>query len=66
MNIIEGVKEIYDLHVWDLNMGKISFSCHICYDNSQKNLKKAKKIIERKYNIAHITIQVEKIIIVIN
>ena len=66
MNTIEGVKEIYDLHVWDLSMGKISFSWDICYDNSQKNLKKAKKIIERKYNIAHITIQVEKIIIVIN
>ena len=66
MNTIEGVKEIYDLHVWDLSMGKISFSWDIFNDNSQKNLKKAKKMIERKYNIAHITIQVEKIIIVIN
>ena len=38
----------------------MSLSCHICCDNSQKTLKKAKKMIERKYNIDHITIQVEE------
>ena len=60
LNAIEGVKEIHDLHVWSLSMGKMSLSCHICCDNSQKTLKKAKKMIERKYNIDHITIQVEE------
>jgi zinc transporter 2 len=60
LNAIEGVKEIHDLHVWSLSMGKMSLSCHICCDNSQKTLKKAKKMIERKYNIEHITIQVEE------
>jgi len=59
LNAIEGVKEIHDLHVWSLSMGKMSLSCHICCDNPQKTLKKAKKMIERKYNIDHITIQVE-------
>ena len=56
---IPGVKEIHDLHVWSLSIGKISLSCHICSDNPQKTLKKAKKIITKKYNIDHNTIQVE-------
>ena len=38
----------------------MSLGCHICYDNSQKTLKKAKKIIERKYNIEHINFQEEE------
>ena len=56
---IKGVKEIHDLHVWSLSMGKISLSCHICCDDPQKTLKKAKKMIAKKYKIEHITIQVE-------
>ncbi len=59
LNEISGVKEIHDLHVWSLSMGKMSLSCHICCDNPQKTLKKAKKMIQKKYKIDHITIQVE-------
>jgi len=59
LNEITGVKEIHDLHVWSLSMGKMSLSCHICCDNPQKTLKKAKKMIQKKYKIDHITIQVE-------
>ena len=57
---IKGVKEIHDLHVWSLSIGKISLSCHICCTDPQKTLKKAKKMIQRKYKIEHITIQVEE------
>lgn len=57
---IKGVKEIHDLHVWSLSIGKTSLSCHICCDNPQKTLKKAKKMIQKKYKIDHITIQVEE------
>ena len=59
LNQIKGVKEIHDLHVWSLSIGKVSLSCHICCDNPQKTLKKAKKMIQKKYKIDHITIQVE-------
>ena len=59
LNEIIGVKEIHDLHVWSLSMGKMSLSCHICCDNPQKTLKKAKKMIQKKYKIDHITLQVE-------
>lgn len=57
---IKGVKEIHDLHVWNISIGKISLSCHICCDNPQKTLKRAKKMIHKKYKIDHITIQVEE------
>ena len=60
LNNIKGVKEIHDLHVWSLSMGKISLSCHICCDDPQKTLNKAKKMIQKKYKIDHITIQVEE------
>ena len=33
----------FNLYVWSLSMGKISLSCHICCDNSQKTWKKRKK-----------------------
>ena len=56
---IKGVKQIHDLHVWSLSMGKPSLSCHICCDNPQKTLRKAKRMIHKKYKIEHITIQVE-------
>ena len=58
---IKGVKEVHDLHVWSLSIGKMSLSCHICCDdNNEKTLKRAKKMIKKKYNIDHITIQVEE------
>ena len=57
---IKGVKEIHDLHVWSLSIGKMSLSCHICCDDSQETLNKAKKMIRKKYKIDHITIQVEE------
>ena len=57
---IKGVKEIHDLHVWSLSIGKMSLSCHICCDNPQKTLKRAKKMIQKQYKIDHITIQVEE------
>ena len=56
---INGVKDIHDLHVWSLSIGKMSFICHICCDDPQKTLQKAKKMIKKKYKIDHITIQVE-------
>ncbi len=56
---IKGVQEVHDLHVWSLSIGKTSLSCHICCDNPQKTLRRAKKMIEKKYKIDHITIQVE-------
>ena len=56
---IKGVKNIHDLNVWSLGLGKMSLSCHICCDDPEKTLNKAKKMIEKKYKIEDITIQIE-------
>ena len=56
---IKGVKDIHDLNVWSLSFGKMSLSCHICCDDPEKTLNKAIKMIQKKYKIEHITIQVE-------
>jgi len=57
---IKGLKEIYDLHVWNQSIGKMSLSCHICWENPQKALKRAKKMIKKNYKIDHITFQIEE------
>lgn len=56
---VVGVKEIHDLHVWSLSVGKLSLSCHLTSTNPQTSLKKARKLIKDKYKISHATIQVE-------
>ena len=58
---IEGVKDVHDLHVWSLSIGKISMSCHLATKEPQKSLVLAREKIKKKYNITHSTIQVELI-----
>ena len=55
---IEGVTEVYDIHVWSLSIGKISMSCHLIADDPKKALVLAKEFIKKKYNITHSTIQI--------
>lgn len=59
LGTIEGVTEVHDLHVWSLSMGKVSMTCHLKSNTPQKTLIKAKELMEKKYGITHITIQVE-------
>ena len=59
LKYIKGVKDIHDLYVRSLGNGQKTLSCHIYCDDPQKTLKKAKKMIKKKYNIENITIQVE-------
>ncbi len=56
---ITGVKEIHDLHVWSLSVGKLSLSCHMTSVDPQTTLKEARKLVKNKYKITHSTIQVE-------
>ena len=57
LKYIEGVKEICDLHLWRLSSGELSLSCHICCNEPEKTLKKAQKMVEKKYKIDSINIQ---------
>lgn len=56
---IQGVIDIHDLHVWSLSLGKILMTCHMTSECPQISLKKARKMLKRKYKITHSTLQVE-------
>jgi zinc transporter 2 len=57
---IEGVKEILDLHVWRLSSGELSLSCHMYCNEPEKTIKKAQKMVGKKYKIDSINIQVKE------
>lgn len=57
---VEGVIEVHDLHVWSLSMGKVSMTCHMKTSTPQVSLVKATKLLQTKYGITHVTIQVEE------
>ena len=59
LNKVSGVIEVHDMHVWALNMGNYSLSCHIRSTNPKLTLKKATRLINTKYKILHTTIQIE-------
>ena len=45
LNAINKVKEIHDLHIWSLAVGKPSMSAHIvCIDSPEYVLRKATKL----------------------
>ncbi|CAD8190664.1 unnamed protein product [Paramecium pentaurelia] len=59
LNAIHRVREVHDLHIWSLSVGKPAMSAHIvCIENPEYVLKKATKLC-RKFGIYHSTIQIE-------
>ncbi len=54
-----GVKEVHDLHIWNLTFGKPTLTCHILCDQSPGKILKQATILCRKQGIYHSTIQVE-------
>ncbi|CAG8455284.1 8332_t:CDS:2 [Paraglomus brasilianum] len=67
---IEGVKNIHDLHIWELTVGRASLTAHIRlhqYDpdihssppSPAKILQQARYLLKKKYNLSHVTIQID-------
>lgn len=61
LNSIEHVKEIHDLHVWNLTHGKPAMTAHILVDDRVEYVLKKATIECRKLGIYHTTIQVERV-----
>ncbi len=59
LEAIPGVKEVHDLHIWSVATNNLALSAHLVTDSPQKALKEAHLVIEKKYKISHMTIQVE-------
>jgi cobalt-zinc-cadmium efflux system protein len=59
---IDGVRDVHELHVWTITSGFDSLSCHIRVDHgqdSQQILQKAIQLLENRFRIGHVTLQVE-------
>jgi len=58
---IPGVCEIHDLHLWSISSNRIALSAHLIVTSSANNvLQQAHKLIEEKYHIHYMTIQIEE------
>ncbi len=60
---IEGVKEVHDLHVWAMSTTEIALTAHLVIPEGTKNdffLKEICAELQKKFEIVHSTIQIEK------
>ena len=62
---IEDIISIQDLHIWAIDSKDSFLSCHVCIKkitkkDSDKLIKKINKVLEKKYDIHHSSIQIEK------
>lgn len=53
------MKEIHDLHVWNVTFGKPTMTCHLKVTSKPDYVLKQATIVCRKVGIYHSTIQVE-------
>ena len=60
----DGVVSVHDLHVWTLAQGFESLSAHLVVDDverGEKLIREIKKSLFEKFNITHVTLQVETV-----
>jgi cobalt-zinc-cadmium efflux system protein len=58
---LSGIREIHDLHVWNINSNDIFMISHVIIDkteNVEELIKRLNKSIEDKYNIHHTSFQI--------
>ncbi len=57
-----GVENLHDLHLWAMSTTENAMSAHIIapYANHDELLKELQNILSNKFNIKHVTIQIEK------
>ena len=64
MQLVEGVKNVHDLHVWSITSDMNALSCHVMIDNlpptaSSPILNSLTTLLKDRYQIGHTTIQFE-------
>lgn len=62
MNEIEHVTEVHDLHIWTITSGLVALSAHVVCESSCNRdivLARLKRTLENRFNISHVTIQLE-------
>lgn len=57
---IDGVQELHDLHLWAVSSKQMALSAHIVATAPQAALREAHRLIEEKFAIHYMTLQVEE------
>lgn len=65
MKLIEGIKEVHELHVWTLTSGMDSLSAHVVIESASQSegnriLSELREMIRTRFQIRHSTIQIEE------
>ena len=53
------IKEVHDLHIWSVSMKHNALSAHLVSDDPDTALKETHLLMEEKYDLHHMTLQVE-------
>ena len=66
MGSVEGVLGVHDLHIWSLGSSTHALSCHVLIEDvppsaSDTILRSLNALLERKFGIAHTTVQFEHV-----
>lgn len=58
---LEEVEQTHDLHIWSISTEKVALSVHICSNtqNQEELLKKVRELLNKKFSISHLTVQIE-------
>ena len=59
---LTGVRAVHDLHVWNISSGQVALSAHVGLDNLDNwapLLESARKMLQSRFGIAHVTLQPE-------
>ena len=48
---IQGIKKVYDLHVWSLSHQSLYLSCHAICSDPQNAFSLVRELLNQKYNI---------------
>lgn len=59
INGVDGVTNVHDLHIWSISHGNFILSVHAAADNSVQAYQDIKKLCNEKYNISHLTVQLQ-------
>jgi cobalt-zinc-cadmium efflux system protein len=57
---IPGVTEVHDLHLWSISSKRVALSAHLIVKSTDNILQEAHRLIEDKYHIHYMTIQIEE------
>lgn len=58
-----GVRELHDLHVWELGSNQVVLTAHVVLDEGDSDAQRARtalmEILDEKFHIEHVTLQIE-------